>query len=220
MKTLVPMMLLLLVSSCGKSGGDSGTQVSNNIEKEEVVMKEGKYVAFLRPINSTVNGFIPFGRAELALQEDVLNITTYLDDDQRVMHVQNIFTASKCPTTADDTNKDGVIDIKEAHEALGSILLPLDNDITTRKSGEGQYPQGPSFTYNKKGNWSEILKDLQVPYGDDHYLLKGDYLSLENRVILVQGTSASGHLPSTVATVENLEPHVSVPISCGVIKPI
>lgn len=220
MKTLVPMMLLLLVSSCGKSDGGSSTQVINSIEKEEIVMKEGKYVAFLRPINSTVNGFIPFGRAELSLQADVLNITTYLDDDQRVMHTQNIFSASKCPTTADDTNKDGVIDIKEAHVALGSILLPLDNDISSRKEGEGQYPKGPSFTYNKKANWSGILKDLQTPYGEDHYLLEGDSLSLENRVILVQGTSVSGHLPSTVATVENLEPHVSVPISCGVIRPI
>lgn len=220
MKTLVSMMLLLLVSSCGKSDEGSTTQVINSIEKEEIVMKEGKYVAFLRPINSTVNGFIPFGRAELSLQADVLNITTYLDDDQRVMHTQNIFSASKCPTTADDTNRDGVIDIKEAHVALGSILLPLDNDISSRKEGEGQYPKGPSFTYNKKANWSGILKDLQAPYGEDHYLLEGDSLSLENRVILVQGTSASGHLPSTVATVENLEPHISVPISCGVIRPI
>ncbi len=220
MKTLVPMMLLLLVSSCGKSSGGSGGQVINSIEKEEIVMKEGKYVAFLRPINSTVNGFIPFGRAELSLQADVLNITTYLDDDQRVMHMQNIFSASKCPTPADDRNKDGIIDIKEAHVALGSVLIPLDNDITSRKEGEGQYPKGPSFTYNKKANWSDILKDLQMPYGPDHYLLKGDSLSLENRVILVQGTSASGHLPSTVASIENLEPHISVPISCGVIRPI
>lgn len=220
MKTLVPMMLLLLVSSCGKSSGGSGRQVVNSIEKEEIVMKEGKYVAFLRPINSTVNGFIPFGRAELSLQENVLNVTTYLDDDQRVMHMQNIFSASKCPTTADDVNKDGIIDIKEAHKALGRILLPLDNDISSRKEGEGQYPKGPSFTYNKKANWSDIVKDLQIPYGDDYFLLKEDSLSLENRVILVQGTSASGHLPNTVATVDNLEPHVSVPISCGVIRPI
>lgn len=217
MKKLIPMLLLLFTYSCGKSDGGSDSKVTNNIEKEEV-MKEGQYVAFLRPINSSVNGFIPFGRAELALKEDELNITTYMDDDQRVTHIQNIYTGSRCPTLKDDLNKDGLIDIFEAQKVLGQILLPLDNDLTSRKDGEGNFPKGPSFTYNRKASWSGILEDLKVPYEEGHYVLKGETVSLINKVILIQGTSISGNIPETVATPENLDRHLSIPISCGVIK--
>ena len=41
MKKLVPMMLLLLVSSCGKSDGESEAQVVNSIEEEENIKRQG-----------------------------------------------------------------------------------------------------------------------------------------------------------------------------------
>ena len=221
MKLLIPMITaLMILSSCGKDNDDSSTQDVTMFEEQEKPMEEGEYVAFLRTVNSSVNGYIPFGRAELSLKEDELKVVTYLDDDQRVMHMQRIHTGTRCPTLADDINNDGYIDIIEAEKALGEVILPLDNDLSSREAGEGKYPIGSSFTYTRSAKWSSIIEDLQKPYKDGHLVLDRDYINLENRVILIHGTSYSSLVPDTLATHDGIEPHLSVPIACGIIKPI
>lgn len=221
MKLLIPMVTFLLVlGSCGKDSDDkSSLGVTSFAEKEEP-MKEGEYVAFLRTINSSVNGYIPFGRAELSLKEDELKVVTYLDDDQRVMHIQRIHTGNRCPTLEDDLNKDGYIDIVEAEKSLGEVILPLDNDLSSREAGEGKYPIGSSFTYTRSVKWSGLIEDLQRPYKEGYMVLEEDQLNLENRVILIHGTSYSSLVPNTLATHDGIEPHLSVPIACGIIKSI
>lgn len=222
MKILISLLALLLLASCGDSNDktDSDRSDMTNIVEKEEVMEEGEYVAFLRTINSSVNGYIPFGRAELSLKEDELKVVTYLDDDQRVMHMQRIHTGKRCPTLADDLNQDGYIDIIEAQQALGEVILPLDNDLSSRGAGENKYPIGSDFTYERRARWSEVLEDLKQDYQEGYMVLRGESLSLADRVILIHGTSFSGLIPSTLGTIEGLEPHLSVPIACGIIKPI
>lgn len=220
MKLLISLFFILIISSCGKSSDSNDTQGMTNFVEKEEAMKEGEYVAFLRTINSSVNGYIPFGRAELSLKEDEFKVVTYLDDDQRVMHIQRIHTGRKCPTLEDDLNGDGYIDIIEAEKALGSVLIPLDNDLSSREAGEDKYPIGSSFTYTRSAKWSTILEDLKKDYKEGYYVLEGDVLNLEDRVILIHGTSYSSLIPDTLQTHEGIEPHLSVPVVCGVIKSI
>jgi len=222
MKTLMSLMLITFLISCGKDSGSSGNNdsagVTNFIEKEEP-MKEGEYVAFLRTINSSVNGYIPFGRAELSLKEDELKVTTYIDDDQRVVHMQRIHTGKRCPTLQDDLNKDGYIDIIEAEKALGEVIFALDDDLSSRQAGEDKYPMGKSFTYTRSASWSGILEDLKQDYRAGYLKLEGD-LTLENKVILIHGTAKTNLVPDSLQTIEGMEPHLSVPVVCGVIKKI
>lgn len=218
MKPLSNVFLLLLLVACGGSSSDSNDSSGASLVELEQAMKEGEYVAFLRTVNSSLNGYIPYGRAEFSLKEDELKVVTYLDDDQRVMHMQRIHSGRRCPTLEDDLNGDGLIDIVEAEKALGEVILPLDNDLSSRAAGEGKYPIGSAFTYIRSAKWSSILEDLKKSYKEGYMVLQGEHLNLENKVVLIHGTSATTLVPTTLETKDDLEPHISVPIACGIIK--
>lgn len=218
MKILLSLFILSLAISCSNNGDSDANDIQINLIEKDEPMKEGEYVAYLRTINSSVNGYIPYGRAELSLKEDELKVVTYLDDDQRVMHMQRIHTGRRCPTLEDDLNNDGFIDIIEAEQALGEVILPLDNDLSSRQAGEDKYPIGSNFTYTRSASWSGIIEDLKQPYKEGYFVLKDGHLNLQNRVILIHGTAFSGLVPTTLATTEGMEPHLSVPIACGIIQ--
>lgn len=103
-----------------------------------------QYVAVLRPLNSHANGFIPYGRAEFEFTNKTLKAKTYLDDDQSVTHIQNVYMGEKCPTMDLDTNLDGFIDADEAATVTKEILISLDD------------PKGKSFTYSKSFSLSSM----------------------------------------------------------------
>lgn len=203
--TISSLLLLTLLASCGDSGG-GGSKSGEAILEEQV--SDGEYKAFLRPLNSSVNGFIPHGAAEFRVSNGIINAKTYLDDDTQVMHIQGIYSGTACPTLAQDANGDGLVDMAEAASVIGSMVLPLDGDIRTLVEGQNLYPKGKSFTYSKSAPVLSINNELGRP------------LALGGRVVLIQGTSDISRVPETVQSPEGIERNVSVPIVCGVIKKI
>ena len=129
---LYTLPMLLILFSCGKDSGGGSSTPSESAQQQEELMTEGNYKAFLRPLNPSSNGFIPYGAAEFSLKGDQFTAKTYLDDDASVSHMQSIHMGTRCPTLSDDQNGDGLIDVQEALAVVGPAILPLDADLSTQ----------------------------------------------------------------------------------------
>lgn len=204
--SLLIISLMMLAVSCGKdSSSGSGSAAPNAFEAEEAV-KEGDYKAILRVMNFRVNGWFAYGNAEFKVKGDNLQVTTYLDDDAPVTHLQSVHAGSRCPEMSDDTNGDGVVDMNEAYAVVGPVLIPLDADLTSREAGQGIYPKGTGFTYQR----STSIKKLEAELGGP--------LALGGRVVLIHGTAANDVIPETAEGPHELPKHLELPMVCGIIK--
>lgn len=216
-------LTLSLVTACGKNGGGGGG--SSSQEQQETRLErnqktEGSYRAILRPINTSLSGYLPTGVAEITITGDQLRAMTLLDDDAKVSHLQNIQLGTKCPTEKSDTNGDGMVDINEAYKVSGQPLIPLDNQLESQSAG-GIFPMGSGFTYTQTASVKNLMADLTSGAAVPGLakLRAGDTLNLAGRVILIHGTASntSTPIPATVATVNSMEQNLSLPIACGVI---
>jgi hypothetical protein len=207
MKTFIFFSALTLLASCGKGGGSSSSQSGSAIQDQK---SEGSYLAILRPYNNSLSGFLPTGKAEIAIKDDNFSVKTYLDDDQRVSHMQSIHTGTRCPDKSDDRNGDGLIDIEESYRVVGPVLLPLDADVSSAEEGENIYPTGGGFTYSEQGPLSKIESDVRARTNQN--------LNLGGRVVLIHGVSSGTFLPASVKSTGLMPATASIPIACGILK--
>lgn len=211
-KSIVPLMFvfsLTLLAACGGGGGGSGGSGSNAPTIQEQT-SEGSYRAILRPMNNSLSGFLPTGAAEMTITGDSVQMKTYLDDDAKVTHLQNIHVGTRCPNMSDDQNGDGLVDIEEAYGVVGKVLIPLDADINSAIEGEKIYPLGGGYTYTETASLSKLETDVKARTNEN--------LNLGGRVVLVHGAASSTKMPATVATRDGMLMQASVPIVCGIIE--
>lgn len=220
-KYLLALCACLIVSSCGKNSGGSSSGDKRMLEVQQDLT--GEYKAFLRPLNTQVSGFIPYGSAEIKVLDGTINIKTYLDDDSQVTHFQSIYTGSKCPTLSADKNGDGLIDATELQTVSGSAVIPLDDDLSGQANGSIVYPRGSSFTYSEGAKLDDMMSDLFSNSGPLEGFVKleaGMPFNLENRVVVIFGTGDISRVPETVALLNGKARNLSIPIACGVLKRI
>ena len=198
---------LIFLVACGKDG-DSDQNNSEFPSVEEQV-SEGSYRAILRPMNNSLSGFIPSGVAEIKIVGDSVQVKTLLDDDAGVAHMQNIHISTRCPGQEHDLNQDGIVDIVESYKVTGSVLVPLDADLSSDEQGRGIYPVGRNFTYQE----TVPLKMLE----DDVRKRTGENLNLAGRVVLIHGTANDTQISDSVQSLNEMSKNASVPIACGVI---
>jgi hypothetical protein len=181
----------------------------------------GDYLVILRPLNNHLAGWIPNGKSELKIDDKTLSIKSWIDDSSAVTHRQFILKGSRCPTLEDDKNKDGVIDIIETVRVSGKILHPLDNNLQVQLGPLDQYPFG-NFSYDQEISLKNLEEDLRQPDSnpDDHVikLTPKEFLSFENKVMIVLGVSEKTLLPDSIQTLDGVSPQLSIPIVCGLIK--
>lgn len=210
---LFSLIFILSLFGCGnKSGGSDGNNQEEREDHHRLLLEAtpGTYYAVLRPTNFLANGFIPYGAATFKLVNDELRVEVVLDDDQAVPHRQALHLGTSCPTLADDTNGDGFVDYEEAQRVVGKVLMPLDSDLSSQAAGENFYLSGPKMTYNKVASLSEINSELAPR----------KKMGFEDRVVIVHGTSAQAHHPTSLASYMGEAPHLSLPIVCGILKKI
>lgn len=200
------VLSLLSIVACG--GGGGGGSKSQERSSQMVEATPGTYYAVLRPVNIHSNGFLPYGQATFSLQNDLLQVSTVLDDDQAVPHRQTLHMGSRCPSASDDTNGDTFIDYNEAMAVVGQPVMPLDGDLNSQTAGEGVYPRGIGMTYNRTASLSKINADLGMKVG------------FEGRVVLIHGTSFNPNLPTSIASFQGEPAHISLPVVCGILKKI
>lgn len=216
---------LLGLISCGKDGGGgSGSKQEERVGRELTPASPGTYYTVLRPVNFQANGFIPYGSATFAVKDDQLEVSLSADDDQAVSHRQTLHLGTRCPSLANDANRDGFIDYNEASRVVGPALMPLDGDLNSQMGGAESYPRGPRLTYVKSASLSNINADLwksdEDPSDNVIKLSNGKRIGFEGRVVLIHGTSSQGSFPVSLASYRGEPANVSLPVLCGVLRKV
>ena len=220
---LIALTLIPLISSCGKS--ESGNKVSRAAfpDSDESTI-DGQYRATFETLNPHINGTIPGSLTFFRKEDRLITFVRLFAGQPKAWHQQGVYLGRRCPNLGDDTNRDGIIDIVEAMQVVGKMIIPLDSNMNTQASGRGLYPLGDLsgyYHYERVSSFRRLFDDLRSEDldTDDHIakLAPDEKFSFERRVVMVQGVVEETILPETVAGLGKRQPFQTLPITCGII---
>lgn len=224
---------LLLLAACGGGGGGGGSKKTPNQQQNQtpVVIDldidasiDGQYLAVFETVNpqitSKITGAFTFSREKDI--DEVVGDVRITNAGPGLLHSQNVRLGTRCPTANDDTNADGIIDAQEGEAVYGGIYFPLDGDLSSQASHDGEFPVGDvygNYIWARMTSFTKFISDLRSPKQDDGYfrLAEKEPMDLEGRVVVIHGVDAASGLPATVRSVGRFANHQSLPIACGVI---
>ena len=205
------------MSLAGVLAGLTGISVVE-AEKADVT-----YKAELSPLNSKTTGSDASGEATFMISGDKLTIRiTAKGVPPNMEHLQHFHgfaegdRTPKCPTTRNDKNGDGIIDIVETEPVAGTTMVPFDADPIGMSAVNDTFPRAGadgSFSYEK----TVSLKALEAAFTKK---FPGQQLDLDRRVVFLHRIPASTKLPATVASLDHIPAQVVLPIACGAMKKI
>jgi hypothetical protein len=179
MNKIISGLCLLVLTSCGeKNNDDAATK-----DRPQEMLLEGVFKAVLRPYNFTASGWIPNGMADIKINENQIEVKSWLDDSSNVVHMQNIHVGTQCPSMEQDINRDGFVDMNESMKVAGKILMALDDDLNSQEMGS-VYPKG-NYSYYQTASLSKMV-------------------SVEGKVIIVTGTANNQGLPIACGVIERM----------------
>lgn len=227
-KMRFPVLLLAFafLYSCGKSHSRAGLPIEQKVLPANGSNIEGLYLAEIVPLNTQVSGPVT-GFAALERRDDTINAyVKFSGGSPSTWHQQNIHEGF-CPGMQDDMNGDGFIDIEEAGVTLGQILIPLDSNISTQKSGLNNYPISDSYGsyfYERTASFSKMFEDLKAedtdPDDNIGKLEPDSGLDFEGKVVVIHGVSHEASIPSTVSSFQGRPAYQTLPIACGILKQV
>ena len=188
---------------------------------------EGQYLAVFEILNpelsNKISGAFTFS-LEKEFDELVMDVRL-TNSGKNIIHAQSIRTGSHCPSLKDDINLDGIIDALEGEAVYGKVFIPLDGDISTQSSHDGEFPTSDTYgnyIYSKVTSFSTFMVDLRDAKENQEYIkLKAqEPLNIVSRVVVIHGMSEEIDLPTTVRTLDPMSVHQSIPIVCGVIHKV
>lgn len=205
---------------------NENTPTSNIPEEEQG--DGGSYQVTFTPVNSQLGGNTnALGLITLDGDDFSANIAGNNFKQKESGNLQFVTTLGNCPTAANDTNGDGIIDVVEGQVSFGKGLLPLDGDLSSQEAGADELPKANSlgvYLYKQDASFAALLADLQATDTDPNDLLvklsPESELDLVGKAVVIHGVPDDVVLPATVATSEGTEAKDTVPIACGVIKRI
>lgn len=225
---------LLLATACGGSGGGGGSKSNKQQQETPIVVDldidasiDGQYLAVFETLNpqitSKITGGFTFSREKET--DEVVGDVRITNAGPSLIHAQNVRLGTRCPTAADDTNADGIIDAKEGEAVYGGIYFPLDGDLATQSSHDGEFPVGDiygNYIWARVTKFSTFIQDLRAASSGDGYFKLGskEPMDLEGRVVVVHGVDASADLPATVRSAGRSANYQALPIVCGVISKV
>lgn len=194
--TLTSLLLTTYVS-CG--GYSSGSSNYNPPVPQEEQSQEGTFRTVANAVNANVTS--SSGATQIKIQGDQFEAQVFGSGPAGASHAQFINSGTRCPTRADDTNQDGVIDSVEGAAVYGSPTLPLDSELTTNG---GEFPSTPTYAYSQSASFSAMLGNLNIPA-----------LNVEGKTITIQGVPESTNLPTTAQGSKT-----DFPLACGVLQKV
>ena len=222
-------VMLTFVAACGSdddddSGGGITTTTQPEQPEEEQQPDEGTFRAELQPLNSSVGGNT-VGTAKITVVGDELKFDMVVNGaPANITHIQHIHAGTACPTSAEDVNGDGFVDVLEGLPRYGAILIPLDGDLETQEGGTASNPSANAtgtYRYTERASLTRMLADLRAPDTDTTdaviKLEPGQPLNLASRHVVVHGIPATPPLPATVGTIHDAPSNATLPIACGLI---
>lgn len=227
----ISLLILFVISGCGAKGpASSAVKLEEAVTVPEIDIDDsidGQYLAVFQTLNpqitSKITGAFTFSR-EKEIDELVgdVRITNAGPD---LIHAQSVRVGRQCPTMDNDLNQDGIIDAYEGEVVYGKIFIPLDGDLTTQSSHDGEFPKGDiygNYIYARVTKFSSFMKDLRNTVDHEGYVKLNpmEPLEIEGRVVVVHGVDEASGLPSTVRSVGKADAHQSLPIVCGIIQKV
>lgn len=230
--TMIISSLLLATACGGGGGGGSAKKVPNRQEQQTPVVIDldidasidGQYLAIFETVNpqitSKITGAFTFSREKDV--DEVVGDVRITNAGPALLHAQNIRIGTRCPVATDDTNGDGIIDAKEGEAVYGKVFIPLDGDLSSASSHDGEFPVGDvygNYIWARMTKFTKFISDLRSPDSSDGYFKLGarEPMDLEGRVVVIHGVDAAAGLPATVGSVGRFAAHQALPIACGVI---
>lgn len=226
---LIGVLLLLgMISSCGKSNSNAGLPVV----KEKALPLNGSninglYMAKFFTINPGANGTLPGSATIQREQDELIAYVRLFGGGMGALHKQGIYDGRRCPNAGDDLNQDGYIDMEEGSKVWGRLLIPLDSNINSQLAGKNVYPVGDAtgtYFYERVASFNKMFKDLK---DEDRNLADGfekltptQGLAIEGRVVVIQGSAETIVYPETFAVQGNHSAAQSAPIACGVFSKV
>ncbi len=212
------LFFVLACSSCGKSSSGGGIGIQENTARTQ----EGKYRIDFQPLNPSLAGmtdalgFLQVKGDQFSLAIEVRNAPALS------MHAQQMYFSDFCPDESHDTNYDGNLDPLELSMALGKVLLPLDDDLSSQQAGAERSPISDylgQYKYDKEESLLKILSDLYGPDLDPKDQLRKlqptDVFTLEGKVVVLFGVQEETYLPGSIRSLGNASDRASLPIACG-----
>ena len=221
--------LLIFIVGCGKAvhpkNQDSIVGPVVTIGEVDIdASVDGQYLGVFKMINpnltTKITGAFTFSREK---SEDELVADIRLNNGgPQVIHSQSIRLGGRCPDLGDDLNLDGIIDSSEGEKIYGKVFIPLDGDISTQSSHDGEFPIGNdygNYIYSRVTRFTQFMEDLRSPDEGSYIKLKAkEPLKIEERVVVILGVHHSQDLPPTVGALPGLSPQESLPIICATIQ--
>lgn len=160
MHILGVLLLLSLVSSCGKSNSNAGLPY----EKEQIGLPvngsnpDSLYRVRFSTLNPGVSGNNP-SSATIKRQED--KSTAHLrfpGSTPNYMSHAYIYEGNRCPNASDDLNADGYIDIQEGNRVWGNVHTTLGTNLT-----KDNYPKiDPNRVFDIENRVIVVLGNLDI----------------------------------------------------------
>jgi hypothetical protein len=226
-ESLIIICLILLGCNVQKFDNKAKKVTQRNINPIDGSNIEGHYQAKFITLNPQINGTIP-GSANFYRKNNQLYAYVRLfGGGVNAWHIQNVYTGTRCPNSADDINGDGFIDIEEAEKVLGDIIIPLDGNIESQRLGAKRFPYADlsgSYAYERVTSFSKFMNDLNLMddnLEDNIVKIRSDIgFDFKNLTVLILGIEKDKELPETIATKIPFEKNETFPITCGVYKKI
>lgn len=204
-----------------------GNQKWGPIQVNIDAASEGQYLAVFETINPQITGKIS-GAFTFSIEnivDEVIGDVRLVNAGADLIHAQNVRLGNRCPTLDDDQNADGIIDAQEGEKVYGKVFFPLDGDLNSQSSHDGEFPMSDSYgnyIYAKSASFSHFMYDLRkVDDQQGYYKLKDQSpLILEKKVVVIHGVDEAVGLPESARTTGGITPYQALPIVCGVINKI
>lgn len=228
LKSIALVSLLLLASCIGGSKDQPHQRVTKTQMKLDIdSLIEGQYLAVFETLNpqitSKISGAFTFSVEKFS--DELVGDVRITNAGPDLVHAQAVRVGNRCPNLDDDLNQDGILDDKEGQAVYGQVFFPLDGDISSQSSHDGEFPKGDvygNYIYSKVTAFTQFMKDLRDTKNNEGYVkLKAkEPLNIEGRVVVIQGVDEASGLPDTVRSVGRSSAHQSLPIVCGIIKKV
>ena len=208
------MIAPLINLGCGRA---QHSDPSHSIQEEYHSVKdidaalEGQYLAIFKKINPTVTekitGSFTFSREKS--EDEVVADVRITNSGRKIIHSQHIRLGTRCPQEGDDLNQDGVIDENEGELVYGKIFIPLDGDISSQSSHDGEFPMSDEYgryIYSRFAKFSLFIQDLRSEQDLNYYekLKSNEALEIEGKVVVVNGVEGRHNLPIACGIIEKV----------------
>jgi hypothetical protein len=172
---------------------------------------EGQYLAVFETINPSItkkiNGSFTFSREKT--EDEVVVDVRVTNSGTKIIHSQHIRLGKRCPESSDDINQDGVIDEHEGQLVYGKIFIPLDGDISSQSSHDGEFPVSDEYgryIYSRFAKFSLFIQDLRSEQDINYYekLKANEPLEIIGKAIVVNGIEGNNNLPIACGIIEKV----------------